>query len=383
MSTDAAFSTSEPASNEFTIHSINAYTYGLLPAVADMVKSNPAVIDAEVRRMHSSVIKELSAHQIDYADLRWALTPHPTRSETAFVFDSTATDNYQYGLEIAKAWIPAMRAHGPTRTAISVGDVLHLPAGLVWQVLDDSLVRVSAFPRIHPSNYFVVYFTNMTETQVTKMDIAIRGVSSAYLGYIDCSTCNPFKAGLFLPQVGLRCDNAIVTTTDDAGNANLTWYPYEESGFDIVGIDEDLYSVLLDYKLDNGVPEWADRDSAIALTTLGGEHLPASSMELLIDESRIEYLNRDHRSSVHRAGLAGLDAVQFADAVKAKIGAGLIFNLRSITGTRDGVPAPENDAVAFTVQVEFPDADGVVRRYQVGIKYQSATHTGEVTTFFP
>src|SRR5699024_8701702 len=127
-----------------------------------------------------------------------------TRRETAFVFDSTTTESNWYGLEIAKAWIPALHAHGPNPTAVSVGDVLDLPWELVWQVLGEKLVRVGEFPRLNPSSYFVVYFTNMTANQVSKMDAAIRQNSGAYLGYIDCSTWSPFKAGLLLPQVGLR-----------------------------------------------------------------------------------------------------------------------------------------------------------------------------------
>lgn len=82
------------------------------------------------------------------------------------------------------------------------------------------------------------------------------------------------------------------------------------------------------------------------------------------------------------AGLGGLDRTELVKAIKEKIAGGLIFHLRFVEGTRDGVRAPENDAMMFTVQVELPDSDGAIRRYQVGVKYRTDTHIGEVVTFY-
>ena len=76
-----------------------------------------------------------------------------------------------------------------------------------------------------------------------------------------------------------------------------------------------------------------------------------------------------------------LSPEELAQAIEAKIRRGLMFNLRFVHGTRDGEPAPENDALMFTVPVEFPDDTGTVRRYQVGVKYSPASHSGEVVTF--
>lgn len=84
---------------------------------------------------------------------------------------------------------------------------------------------------------------------------------------------------------------------------------------------------------------------------------------------------------MRKAGLDGLSPEELAQAIEAKIRSGLMFNLRFVHGTRDGEPAPENDALMFTVPVEFPDDTGTVRRYQVGVKYSPASHSGEVVTF--
>lgn len=366
----------------FSIHSINAYSHTLLGIIADMYNLDPTEIQDVVRGLHLDVVRSLAEFDIDYNGLRWALQPRSSHREIAFLFDSSATNSDWYGNEISKAWLPALRNHGPKKTAVSVGDIYDLPQELLWQELDRKLVRRGDFPRLYPSTYFAVYFTNVSPSQLAAMDTAIRAGTPAYLGYVDCSTWNLVKSGLFLPQVGLRSDGKIITSTDDMGASNLADYPMEEFGFTVVGVDETQYGILLDHKIDNRVPDWADEDSAIALSALGGERNPISKIRLRIDDSRIEYLMRDHSDSMRRAGLEGLNHTQFAKAIQNKIAAGLIFNLRSREGTRDGARAPENDALMFTVQVEFPDETGLVHRYQVGVKYDGMSHEGEIATFF-
>lgn len=53
-----------------------------------------------------------------------------------------------------------------------------------------------------------------------------------------------------------------------------------------------------------------------------------------------------------------------------------MFNLRFVYGTRDGEPAPDNDALMFTVPVEFPNDTGTVHHYQVGVKYSPGKPLG-------
>jgi len=383
MSSESASTAIEPSSEPLTIYSINAYTHSLISSMASTLELEPHHIQSLVLELHSEVAKELAAVGLDYRSLRWALEPRTSRSEVGFVFDSSVISDGHYGYAIASAWIPALRDHGPKVTAISVGDIIYeLPPTVLWQALDKTLIRPGDFPRLYPSQYFVVYITNMSPTQLAAMDASIRSRTPAYLGYVDCSTWSIFKAGLFLPQVGLRCNQVMITSADDEGTPNQVGYPFEDGGFKVVGIDENLCGVLLDYKIDNGIPAWADEDSAIALSTLGGGREPISTIDLVIDESRIEYLRREHGESLSMAGLGELDKTELAKAIKAKIAGGLIFHLRFVEGTRDGVRAPENDAMMFTVQVELPDARGLIRRYQLGVKYRTDTHVGEVVTFY-
>lgn len=378
----------------FAIHSINGYANVFIEATAETLGLGDSGVQTLLRTMHSQVSNILKDKGVSYAELKSALTPQSDKYEIAFIFDSSQAASWLYGEEFSRAWLAALSiAEGPRRTAISEGDILGLPARFVWQLLDQQLVRPAEqeVPRLSPEQYFVVYFTNVSEAQLPVLDREMRARSVAYLGYVDCSGWTPLKTGLALPQIALRLDKKIITAEDDDGNANLRGYRFDEYGFDIVGVDEDLYGTMLDFRIDMGIEQWGAADSAIALGALSGVMRDVASMALTIDERRFDYLTSEepgygHGASVKKAGLAGFDRFALADAIKKELDKSLLFNLRSIAGSKtvDGkrVPAPENDALMFTVQVEFPDRAGDKQRYQVGVKYDPREHAGEVATMF-
>lgn len=382
MSTEPGLSVGAPGSG-FTIHSLNNYTNVYVSSSGSALQLNSEDVGALIHELYSAATRELAKGGVDYANLRWALTPRPTHAEIAFVFDSTAAGSNHYGFELSKAWIPALWRHGPKRTAISQGDILNAPPDWVWNELDEHLVRTKEFPRLATEEYYALYLTNMSPTQVSAMDTALQDSSAAYLGYIDCSTWSPLKTFMLLPQYAIRDGDALIVPADEDGLPHIT-PPPADNGFRLVGVEQTLYGVVLDHRMDNGVPEWADEDSALTITALGGAQIPLSHLILDLDERRFAHLRSDadgHGASVRRAGLDELSREELVEAIAAKIRRGLMFHLRFVHGTRDGQPAPENDALMFTVPVEFPDDTGKVRRYQVGIKYSPATHSGEVVTF--
>jgi hypothetical protein len=370
---------STPFPRAFTIHSLNNYTNVYMSSISAAFNLDGEEVGALIHMLFRKVVKELAKGGVNYADLRWALTPRSSYAEIAFLFDSTRA----YGFEVSKAWLPALWNHGPKRTAISHGDILHAPSEWVWRELTKHLVRTNDFPQLSTEQYYVVYFTNLSSAQVIAMDAALRASMPAYLGYIDCSTWTPIKSCMLLPQYAIRDRDTLIVPADEEGLPHII-LPETECNYRLVGVEQELYGVVLEHRMDNGVPGWADADSAIALTALGGSQGPLRVLKLDVDERRFGYLTSEdtgHGVSVRRAGLEGLSREQLAKAIEAKTGSGLIYNLRFVNGTRDGKPAPENNALMFTVQVEFPDEAGKVRRYQVGIKYTPTSHTGEVVTF--
>lgn len=378
----APLTVSELLEQPFTIHCLNNYAHMGLTSLVDHLNLSPEDVRTIIRAEHHILVTKLEAAGVDYSELGNALVPKPGRHEVAFIFDSTRAASGMYGYSFAEKWIPVIRQHGPEKSVLRVGDILGLPSEYVWRVMETHLVGLGGFPRMVRELYFVVYMTNLSSGQLRNVDAGLSAATAAYLGYVDCSTWNPLKAGMYLPQVGLRLRDRIITDMDDGGTPNQVGYPYEENGFRIVGIEEELYGPFLGHRLDNGIPAWADRDSAMALTILGGDRQPVTSTNVLIDASRIEYLGGSHGSSLSRARLNELDTSELAVAIKQKFTNGLTYNLRFTWGARAGVPARELDAMMYSIQVEFPNDASDVKRYQVGLKYTPATHTSEVVTFF-
>lgn len=372
---------SELLEQPFTIHSVNAYAHTGLANFASYFGLKSRHLQIMIRSMHHQLVTVLASNGINYTDLQNALVPRRGRQEVAYVFDSSRAGSDMYGEALSRVWLPALRTHGPVKTVIRHGDILHLPSECVWRELEQHLVGRVDFPRLARELYYVVYLTNLSGGQVRSLHDVL-GPSDAYLGYVDCSTWTPLKGGLFLPQIGLRLHNTVITDADDGGTPNQIGYPFEKYGFEILGVEAELYGPLLGHRLDNGVPDWADADTGMALSVLGGESKPMTTMNLTIEESRVVYLGKDHGPALTNTGLAGLDAEALSKAIKDKLSNGLIYRLRFVEGSRDGVPDASLDAMMFTVQLEFPDASGAVKRYELGMKYRPGTHTGEIVTFY-
>lgn len=362
----------------FSMHVLNSYTNTSLSSMARYFDFESEQMRRYIRVAHHHATNDLANAGVNYEELKNALIPIRGRREVAFLFDSTVVESGFYGLEVAKLWLPAVQQYGPDKTVIRNGDII-LPPWLIWQQLETLLISNREFPRLHASQYFVVYLTNLSATQLRTLDAAFRTASDIYIGYVDCSTWNPLKAGMLLPQVGLRVKNKMILGADQDGDTNAALYPIANNGFQVIPIREELYDTFLTHRLDNGVPEWADDDSVMALSVLGGNFGPVSDIEIRVESSRLKYLVEDHGDSIDEANVS---PELLGAAITEKLSNNLIYNLRLTPGSHAGEPDPNLDAMMFTVQVEFQNADGEVRRYQAGIKYRPETHTGELVTFY-
>ena len=197
----------------FTIHSLNNYAHMGLTNLVDHLELSPVHLQRIIRAAHFNLVTELEREGIHYSELGNALVPRSGRHEAAFIFDSTRAANGLYGYSFAEKWIPVVTRYGPEKSVLRVGDILGLPSEYVWQQIERHLVGPPDFPRIARELYFAVYITNLSSAQLAKIDSELAATTSAYLGYVDCTTWNPLKAGMYLPQVGLRIRDYMITDT--------------------------------------------------------------------------------------------------------------------------------------------------------------------------
>jgi hypothetical protein len=361
------------------MHLLNTSGHGFFPMLEDHLGATPAQLRTFSRDMHLNVVEKLALNDIKYADLRSALTPDRKCKQIALVFDSRGGGG-SYGYEISKSWLPALRDHGPEKTAILHGDLLHLPYEIVHAEFERHLVGSKIFPRLSPEIYYIVYFTNLTENQIRNMVQAVEEQEDAYLGYIDCSTWKPIKRSMALPQYALKHKKKLIMGESE-GYTNQLGYPVEDYGFTTVGVEEIHYDLLLRFRLDMGIPEWASSDSDFSLNVLQSSKTPMRDLEIYIDEKRVHYLHEQHLAALKSAGVSGLTAKGIAQRIKEKISRGTIYNLRFAEGTKDGNFEPKNDAYLFTLLLEErPQAEGEINLLTIGMKYVPANHTAEIVT---
>lgn len=366
----------------FTIHLINSYANVRLSTLGDFFEVTTRQLSQLIRSEHEWLVDILSGLGVEYKSLRGALTPTRQRYEAAFIFESGRGGGF-YGESISRLWLKALRDHGPTKTAISAGDILMIRHEEVLRQLDTYLQGFGATNRPIPSEYYAVHFSNLSAGQLKNMDESLRAAGDIYLGYVDCTTWNPIKYGMLLPQFGLRYEDQFILGADEEGYAYNGHYPLKSYGFSEAKVPGELFETYLTYRFDNGMPDWADADSSIGLSVLGGTAQPASSIKLELKERRFAYLMANHGDSVALLGAAGVDRATLARAIETKLSKGLIYNIRFQEGLREGkIKDPTLDALMFTVQVEFPKEKGGYLRFQAGMKYSPESHTGEIVTLF-
>lgn len=373
----------------FAIHIVNGESSDLLLDTKSHFEMTDAVFYRMMRATHHQLVEKMAELDIDYKSLRNALTPSSRRHEAAFIFNSRRA-GHSYGYDIANAWIPALpQIKGVTSlNAILQGDIVGVPNDDLKMSLEQHLVKVRDYSFVSSELFYCVYITNLSKTQLESMHIKLQN-HAAYLGYADCSSSNELKdaLGIALPQLALRVGTKVLMPVfDDVPNA--AGYPFEEHGFNPVGVGQEYYLPFLSYRIESRLSGRTNIDTALSFNTLSESMNSLRTMEVTVSPERLIYLMEDeHKESIAAAGLLGLDATALSAQLREKIERGYIYNLRFKKGTKDvrgeTIPWPDNDALMFNVRPEFPDQHGALRPYTVAMKYNPKAHAGEIVTFYP
>lgn len=360
-----------------TIFTLNARGNVFLEVTSDAFEISQSRMMTEIQSMFQNTVRDLKKSGVDYANLKTALVPSLEHNEIGLVFDSTAIESSSYGREAMQAILPFL---DPRSTqSILAGDLVasNEKQELVFNLLRENLILTKSFEYKHSNLLFCVYLTNLTDASLERIHEGLKSFS-AYLGFIPTTYASSAKAYLstILVNVCIKRESLIILPHEDDRsndeNINITFYPFEDLGFQIRSIQSHDFSHFLSYKIER--PTWPgfETDTHFSLNAISGVVSPLADMDIQIEDAKYEYLIK--AGKLIKGDLVELDKVQLANLIRSKIEASYIYNLRYLK---------DHDVKIFNVVIEVPrSASGRIARMNVALEYKPDDHLLRMITLY-
>jgi len=275
----------------------------------------------------------LDAKGVAYADLKRALVPSIDKTERAFVFDWTKFEVAGYGREVMHRLLPILDRR--STQSVLCGD---------WTARDhfaDVLEASTAHGRNHPilrrnsgggDTFYFVYLNNLPKTMASDIDQAFTGYPP-YLGSVDLTFQSLLKAFLstMLVRAFVKHRTIVIQSHEDdrdpREDVNLLGFDFAASGYyQVRSIPIWLYGLFLSYKIDRPVASDGDTDTRFSLNALGQTPLPMSDLDVILEQRKVAYLQREKAGSMKRAALEGLSAQQIGRQIREKLSGNYFYN---------------------------------------------------------
>lgn len=286
------------------IYSINASENFLLKLIKEYYNLTSEEVRREVVNAHYDLVSLLDKSNLKYSELRKVLVPNHNdkKSEYAFIFD-TLKLGVNYGKEVFDYILPTLNKESIHN--ILFGDILDLSTNpdnkdfikLVVSELSSSL-GVEILELNYLSRFFVVYINNLSDCSFDLINCALKN-SPSYLGHINCYY-NSFIKLVLSNSVSSKFiqykSTVIVQHEDDiqgASDRNLLGFEFSKFGFEIISIQQYLFSIFLSYKIDSkdksSCPFYKD-DCEINFDTITSSSSNIFINPINVDEGKLDYI---------------------------------------------------------------------------------------------
>ena len=350
-----------------SIHTLNARGNFLLPVMRECFSLSDARTFAEIQNLHGECVGILKAKGIDYALLRTALTPQPTKHEAAFLFDTDlCARSFAPGVECAETLFSALDAQ--TTHSILGGELFGSSDQLARKLLDPAVV--STKPSFHlPDTCFVLYVNNLSAGAIAAVDSKLQQLP-AYVGYLPCtysSAAKTFTSLNLMNYVIKHGGTVIMGHEDDRPNTqdfNLHQHDYVTQGFRLRSIQSIYFGTFLSYKPERLLLDLIDDDLEIAVRAMSPAVAPLAEFTVLIEDAKFEkYLQITKLAKLQKAGLAELTKAELETAIRGKLRTNYLYNL-------EWVSQPTHQLSKFNILLEFPRVGGHPERVVVALEYR-------------
>lgn len=360
------------------IHTLNARDHILLEVLRDFFKLGPAPMQLEIQALRLKVEQDLAKKGISYSRLKTSLVPDRKRREMALVFDTTAISSFSYGHQIFDWILPLLDRKG--NHSILHGDYLDRPgqAHEIFSAFEESVELRRNVDFLHPTQFFIVYLNNLTDTMVNALDAGL-SAHVAYVGYADTTFTSKFKLYIstMLSNLCIKHGSIIIQGHEpdrsDTDDVNVSGYPFENYGYTCRSVNGDLMGVLLSYKIERPVMPNFQVDTEFSLNAISLDPLPLDNFVVEVTEAKLAYVNENKQDSLLRAGIDGISATELAELIKAKISASYIYNLDFL---------PEFNVAKFNILVELRSPAGTPTRLLAALEYIPSNRLLKLLTLF-
>jgi hypothetical protein len=228
------------------IHSLNARDNSLVPWLYEAVDEDPTQFRDLIQSHLGEAHALLATKRVRYPKLKSALVPQSDGRQVVFFYEWLEHPPENYAIAFSRAWLPLLRRN--MRTTMQSGDLLDNRPD---DYLDSMVVRSDESP-INWAVQYAVYFNNFQTADIERFHEALKELPR-YRGYVDVtfgSQVRDYMAGC-LTFARIFNDSRIVVghgpDEPRVGSQDPTGYPFEEFGYEIVSIIDDVALTFLDY----------------------------------------------------------------------------------------------------------------------------------------
>jgi len=352
------------------IYTLNSRGNVMLPTLREHFAWTDAQAFREIQHFHRDLLDILRAKRIDYASLRSALTPQPTKHEAAFLFDEHRCDKtLAPGVDCTDA---LFRALDPKTThSILGGELADDRDEIARPLLARSAVVAKDLDFKHPCFCYVLYVNNLSAGSVAVIDGKLRA-NKAYLGYVPCTYASLAKTFVSMRLVHLMIKQGgtvILGHEDDRPNienCNLHLHDYTALGLRMKSLQSMYFSTFLSYKPEQMFLQESDDDLEIALRSMSEEVAPLAEFTVVIGDDKFDkYLKTAKLGKLRRAGLDGLTKAELEAAIREKLRMNYLYNM-------EWVDEDTHRLSKFNIMLEFPRQGGPPERTVVVLEYRPA-----------
>lgn len=357
-----------------TIYTIDARDNFYLESMAEATKLDDKAVYDVMDYMFEECLAELKKVKVNYTDLKNSLIPQKHKLEIAFVFDSQKTESDIYGAQIITKLISLFDKR--SCNSILIGDLIgpRQADDALKSAFFHFLVQEKEIQYISNDLFFIVYINNLSDLAFNNIRQGLTDYKP-YIGYFDVTFSNVLKHYLstILIRNFIKDRDQIITSDEDTGYHNPTWYPFHEYGFKCKSINSLYYGVFLSYKIERPA-SLSDEDIKFSLNAVSKAVFKLSDFQLIIEEPKLQYLITNKKDNLERADMLKMSLTELQDQIKIKIDSNYIFNLCFL---------PDSHTIKFNIMLETAQKEiGKRMKLIVALEYRAYDKILRLITMF-